>query len=168
MNILMVTMRLIHILSSVVLVGGSIMMTAFVGPSAKKVGPDAGKMMQQLTLRSPFANTMAITGVLTVASGLIMYWYLFRGINIQSTPGLMLTIGGITGLIAFGMGIITQRGNTLKMIAIADEIAAAGGPPTPEQMTTLGVLQESQAKAGALLTLILVLTLIFMTLSEQI
>lgn len=168
MNILMVTMRLIHILSSMVWIGGSIMMTAFIGPSAKKVGPDAGKMMQQLTLRSPFANTMALVAILTAGSGLTMYWYLFRGINTQSTPGLMLTIGGITGLIAFAMGFLTQRSNTVKMIAIADEIAAAGGPPTPEQMTTLGVLQESQAKAGALLTLILVLTLIFMTLSEQI
>ncbi len=166
MNVLMIVSRVIHILFGVLWAGGAMMMTGFVGPTAKAIGPDAKAFMQHLTLRGKFSGAMAWAAVLTTLSGVAMYWYLFRGISISTGAGLALTFGGLFGLIAFLIGFLGMKANTDKMRALVDEIIAAGGPPQPEQLAAIQSFNEQIAKTGALQTLVILLSLFGMTLSE--
>jgi uncharacterized membrane protein len=164
MDIWIVLFRLIHIPSAVVWVAGNMMMTLWVGPTAAAVGKDAAPFMQHLSMRSKFSTHVAIASVLTVLSGIILYWLLFQGINVTSTAGLMLTIGGLLGIGGLGHGIFVLKANNDRMMALVNSFT---GPPTSEQAAQLASLQEKSARHGAILTIIVVAALIFMTLGER-
>lgn len=166
MDYLMIVLRIVHIFSGVTWAGGAIVMTAFVGPTAKELGDDASKFMQQLSLRSRFVPTMVWVAILTPISGIWMYWHLFYGINVSSGAGLALTFGGVFGLIGAFLGFYTQKRNIDRVKKIVAEIAASGGPPKPEQMAEIQSRNEAAAKGGALTTVALVLAILGMTLSE--
>ncbi|TAK14908.1 MAG: hypothetical protein EPO32_00125 [Anaerolineae bacterium] len=167
MNTLMIGLRLIHIFSAVVWAGGNFTMSTFVGPTAKAVGPDAAKFMQRFVLHSRFSNYIGIAAILTALSGLAMYGYLFKGIApLDTGVGLSLTIGGIFGLSALGMGFATQKRSSDRIAAILNAAMAASAPPNPEQMQEMAALQEKMARSGATLNILLGLALIGMTLSE--
>lgn len=166
MNGTMVILRIIHIFSGVLWAGGSIMMTAFIGPAAREVGADAKAFMQQLTLRSRFSPVMSLSAVLTVISGAAMYWLIFNGINLATGAGLALTVGGLLGIIAAVVGFYTQKGGVDRLKAISKNIQIAGGPPSAEQAKEIQTIQENIAKSGAFLTMLILLSLLGMSLSE--
>ena len=167
MNVFMVIMRLIHIPAGVFWVGGVLILVTFISRSAQAVGEDAAKFMQHFTLRSGFQQSMAGAGILTVASGYLMYYRLFGWLAPLNTgAGLALTVGGTAGIIALLIGFFVFAKGTNRMRAIADEIAASGGPPKPEQLAEMGTLQETLSRAGGITAVLMVIALIGMTLSE--
>lgn len=167
MNVFMVVLRLIHIPSAVFWVGGVLTMVTFISRSAQAVGEDAKKFMQHFTLRSGFQQSMAGAGILTVASGYLMYYRLFGWLAPLNTgAGLALTIGGAAGLIALLIGVLVMGRGTNRMRSIANAIASGGGPPKPEQLAEMGTLQERVSTAGGITAVLMVISLIGMTLSE--
>ena len=166
MNILLIMLRIIHIFAGIIWASGSVMMSFFVGPTAKEIGAEARPFMQHLTLRSRFAPAMSVSAVLTVISGIWLYFILFKGINISTGASLALTLGGLFGIIALLIGFFTQKRSTDRLKAIGAEIAAAGGPPQPEQLAEIQSLNEKMAKSGAALTLAIGLSILGMALSE--
>ena len=167
MDVYMVVLRLIHIPSAVFWVGGILMMVTFISRSAEAVGEDATKFMQHFTLRSGFSQSMAGVGTLAVVSGYLLYYRLFGWLAPLNTgAGLALTIGGASGIIALLIGFLILARAGSRMRAIADDIARSGGPPKPEQLAEMGILQERLASAGGLTAVFMVIALIGMTLSE--
>lgn len=61
---------------------------------------------------------------------------------ITSGPGLGFTIGSLAALAAYGVGFFGIRPRVERMNALGQAIAAAGGPPTPEQAAELGRLEK--------------------------
>lgn len=166
MNVLMVVLRLIHIFSAVLWIGATYSLILFVMPTAKAVGADAQKFMQHFTQRSGLSRVLTLAAVLTVLSGLLMYGYLFQGLAPLNTgSGLALTLGGLAGIAAIGSGTSTG-GLIRRMQALGQQIAQAGGPPSPQQAADLAKLQEAMARRTALTAIFLTLALIGMTLSE--
>ncbi len=166
MNTTMIILRLIHLFSAVIWMGGSFVMVGFVGPAARAVGQDAQKFMQQLTVRSRFSVVMTILAVLTVLSGLSMYWLLFHGIVVSTGAGLALTVGGGAGIYALGAGYFSQGRSIARMKVISMEIAKSGGAPKPEQAAEMQALQEKMRRGGLEMVTAMVVALIGMTLSE--
>jgi hypothetical protein len=109
-------------------------------------------------------------GYLTVLSGLVMYWQIFnfRLSALSSGYGLMLTLGAIAGFIGLLTGYFLQNRITVKMKALSESIAAAGGPPTPEQQTEMKSLSETVTRGGQISSVSLALALLGMSVAQYV
>ena len=117
MNYLMISMRIIHIFTGVFWAGTSFFMLSFVTPTVIATGQEGQKFMQQLAFRTRFTTAMLAVAILSVLSGLVMYWEIFefRLAALSSGYGLMLTLGAIAGFIGFLTGYFMQNRTTHKM-----------------------------------------------------
>lgn len=167
MDIWMVVLRLIHIFSGVLWAGGGFIMTGFIGPTAEALQQDAAQFMQHFNFKRRFSSMMGVFATLTVLSGLAMYYRLFGWFaNLNVGSGLALTVGSAAGLVAFFIGLFLMMPNNKRLEALGKEIAASGGPPAPEKLAEMQKVQERIATSGAWDTVLIVIALIGMTLSE--
>ena len=168
MDVTRIVLRLIHIFSGVFWVGAVWMLTTYIGSTARALGKDAAPFMQHFTLRSGFQRTISIAAGLSLLSGSWLYWINFGdAIVVNTGRGLALTFGATAGIIAFFIGALVIGRNTNKIRALADSMAASGGPPSKDNLGMMQSLQEKVASAGALTAVFMVLALIGMTLSEH-
>lgn len=142
MNFLMIVLRLIHIFAGIFWVGVSFFNIRYLQPAIQATAPDGQKIMQHLTQRTNFTTAVYSAATLTMLSGLIMYGYLFEfRVEAMTSPyGLVLGIGGLSGIIAWMVAIFVIRNIISEMGALGRAIQEQGGPPTPEQMEALGGL----------------------------
>jgi hypothetical protein len=163
MDFYLLILRLIHILSAVFWAGGVIHLAMFIMPSVNTSMPEGGKVMQRLIAGYHFPTYMATAGALTVLSGLMMYDNLSRHFStewIGSSHGLCLTIGALSAITAFLLGILINKPRADKMGRIGKEIMQAGGKPTEVQiakMTALRMGITSLTKVMAVLVLVAVI-----------
>lgn len=148
MDAFMIILRLIHIFAGIFWVGNAFFMLFFLTPTVQALGSDGGKFMQGVLRLTPLVMFMPIVALFTVGSGLIMYWKVSDGFDsdwMSLTSSIVLSIGVVTGILAFGHGGATVGTRSARMKKIAEDIAAAGGPPTPEQMAEIQKLQPELA-----------------------
>ncbi len=162
MDTYMIILRLLHIFAGIFWVGTAFFFVLFLEPTITTAGPAGGTVMGRLML-TRFPMVMAVSSILTVAAGFLMYLIDSSGFqtNWISTPsGVTMTIGSLAGILAFLLGLIVQMPASARMAALQKEIQAAGGPPKPSQMEELHVLQDRISNAsrwGAVLMVIAVL-----------
>jgi hypothetical protein len=102
--------------------------------------------MRELIMNRRFPNFLVAMGSLTVLAGLALY---LKGIDdadgignyLDSTYGLVLTIGAISAIIALTIGMTMTRPTITRTMQLAGEIGAMEGPPPPEKAAELGDLQ---------------------------
>jgi len=141
-----VIFRLIHILAGVAWAGGVFLFVVFVQPSAAAVGPAAGPMMGQLLSVRKLVDRLLMLAATTIAAGLVLYIKLWSehgsfGDWVGSSYGAGLTIGMIAAIAAASSGLFGTRPNVQRLLALQGQIAASGGPPTPEQAAEVASLQ---------------------------
>jgi hypothetical protein len=115
-----------------------------------------------LTRRTRLLTTVYTAATLTLLSGLIMYWALvgFRASILFSGYGIVLTIGGAAGIVAWVIAMVTIRRTLNEMMALGGEIQAQGGPPSPEQgnrMQRLTARLNTAGQVGVVFMLVAVL-----------
>ena len=160
----MLPFRFLHIVSGVLWVGAAFLFVAFIGPSAAEVGPSAGPLLTAAVKKRKVAKVISLLGMITVAAGWVMWFRLAErsssfGDWVGSSYGLALTIGGVLATITFFVGYYGVGRNVERMVDLGGEIAAAGGPPSPEQdaeMQRLGSALERHGKADLVLLLLAV------------
>ena len=157
---MMIILNLVHILAGVSWAGGVLLFTFFVAPAARDAGPQGGAFMQKLVNEKRFPQAMMLSGILTILSGLAMYWLVSRGLDaawMSSDHGIAITVGAIAGILAAILsGAMTGRASR-RLGALMQEIQAAGGQPTPEQQEVIKSLQATMrlgSLAGAAFILI--------------
>ena len=150
MNVLMIVLRIVHIFSGVFWVGVSFFNIGFLQPTVQATGTEGQKVMQHLASQTRFAATSYTAATLTLLSGWLMYWnlYGFRLSVLASGTGLLLTIGGIAGTIAWVIAIFFIRRVLGRMEAIGGAIQEQGGPPTPDQASEMQASGERLVKLG--------------------
>jgi UDP-N-acetylmuramyl pentapeptide phosphotransferase/UDP-N-acetylglucosamine-1-phosphate transferase len=160
----MVILRLIHIFSAVIWAGYAFVMMLFISPALGPMGAEGGKIMMRISGTKNFKRIIPSVAGLTVLTGVIMYYRLFGPFAPLNTgPGLALTVGGLAGILAFADGL--RLGSKQRaMESLAGEIG--GGKPSAEQAAKLGALQEAIARSGMTSTILMVIALAGMTLSE--
>lgn len=170
MNYLMIALRIIHIFSGVFWAGTSFFMISFVTPSVIATGQEGQKFMQQLAFRTRFAAAMLGVSVLTILSGLVMYWEIFgfKLSALRTGYGLTLTLGALSALIAFVVGYYMQNLGIKRMKAISTSIAASGGPPSPEQQAEMKSLSDSVARGGQITSVFLAFALLGMSIAQYV
>lgn len=162
-------LRLIHIFSGVFWVGVALLMAGFILPSAKAIGPESGKFMQQLARQNRFPLMVEIASLLTLFSGLWLYWLISGGFQpswFATKAGLSLTIGGTMASITYGLGYVFQKPAAKRIGLIGQAIQQAGGSPTAEQLADMQVQQQRLAQGNVLAAILLTLAVAGMALAR--
>ena len=170
MNVLIIFLRVVHIFSGVFWVGASFFNLGFLQPTVRATGNEGQKVMQHLTSRTRFTVTAYTAATLTLLSGWIMYWNLFRfRLSILSSGyGLFITIGGLAGTIAWLIAIILVRRALGRMEAVGSAIQEQGAPPTPEQASSLQAIGSQLMKLGQWAVVFMVVALLGMSTAQYV
>ncbi len=144
MQTLAIVLRLFHVISAVFWVGGLTLLTVFITPAIGATGQVGEKFMQYLMGHTKLTVFMPGVGLVTVLSGLALYWRntsMSAGTFASSPPGMTYGVGGLAGIIALIVGVIMigRSGNELGRIGAV--IGASGGPPSSEQVERIAVLR---------------------------
>lgn len=164
MDIYMILLRVIHITSGVLWVGGAFFITLFVEPAAKAAGPEGGKLMERLTA-TRFPQILTLAAVLAILSGILLYWRISAGFQlawITTSTGLAFATGGLAALTAFGVGVFMVRPKLERLGALGKGIDSSSGAPSPGQLVEIHALQESAGRLSRLNAYVLLVILIAM------
>ncbi|HSL43143.1 MAG TPA: hypothetical protein VK897_06905 [Anaerolineales bacterium] len=157
-------LRIIHIVAGVFWVGGSLVMTFFVGPTVGAIGEPGQKFMGYLVNNLKFSNRMAIASGLTILAGFILYGLDARAGTawLRSDFAVGLGIGAIFALVGFVFGILVGR-NIRAMARLGAQIQ---GKPSDELLNQIQGLQKRQATYSMLSTVAIVLATVFMAIAR--
>jgi uncharacterized membrane protein len=163
----MVVFRFFHIVAGVLWVGSAWLFVAFIGPSAAEVGPSAGPLLTAAVKKRKVAKVITVIGAVTVLAGWILWLkdmslYPSLGDWLSSRFGVVLTIGGVLATIAAVVGSIGVGLRVERLVDLGNEIAASGGPPSPEQQGHLDHLSRELERHGKLDLALLMLAVIAM------
>jgi uncharacterized membrane protein len=161
----MLTLRLIHILSGIFLVGGVLVLAGFLLPALRAAGPEGGRFMQQVMQRRRLPAYLAVAMALTVLSGLGMYGRLAaltHGAWAASRMGITLGVGGLSAILAALVGVVVARPAGARLAALGQTMqqAQAAGErlPPAAQLAEIEALQARIGRALAVVTALLVLS----------
>ncbi len=169
MDAYMVVLRIVHILAGVFWVGAAFTVILFIQSTAREVGPAAGPFMAHLAGKKRLVDFVLSAAALTILAGLLMYWRVSGGLDgdwIGSAPGLSLTVGAIAAIAAFTLGLTVVRPTIMATLAIGREVAASGGPPTPEQGAQLQAYAHRSKVVGQIIVPLLTIAVIGMAIAR--
>jgi len=149
-SLLIAILRIIHIFAGVLWVGSAFFNLLFVQPSVRATGAEGQKLNQYLVQKTRLTTYVYAMATLNMLAGLALYYILsgFRPSFFQSGYGLVLTIGGVAGVISWVMVVFLVRGIFNRMGALGRVIQSQGGPPTPEQASELKALGARLSSLG--------------------
>ncbi len=165
MDTYMVVLRVVHILAGVFWVGAALTTLLFIQPTARELGPAAGPFMMHLAGRKRLIDYVLSAAGLTVLAGLLMYWRVTGGLDLDvigSAYGISLTIGALCAIAALAIGVSVVRPGIMATLAIGREVAASGGAPTPEQAAQMQAIQRRSTAAGKAIVPLLIVAVIGM------
>ena len=169
MDIFYMVLRVLHILGGIFWAGGATAFVLFVAPAAAQTAPESNKFMANLTDKQKLSVWMSVGAGINVLAGILLFWRDSAGFNaawFNSAFAMSFTIGALSGLVAFVVGIVFSRPRADRMGALGKEIMMAGKPPTPEQMAEMKKLGGQLAFYGKLTIAFLVITILGMALAR--
>jgi uncharacterized membrane protein len=164
--------RFLHIVAGVLWVGSAFLFSGFIGPSAAEVGPSAGPLIANMVKKRKLVKVIVGLSGITVLAGWILWLknldrYGGLGDWLSSSFGLALTIGGVLATIAFGIGLRGIAPNVEKLVDLGGQIAAGGGPPTPEQAAEMERTQKTLESASKIDLVLLLLAVTAMATARS-
>jgi hypothetical protein len=153
-QIVVIILRLLHISFGMFWVGSALTTSFLTLPTVRATGPVGGQFFGEFMRRNRYSNLMLVAGLVTIASGLALYWDFYVGLAWSlSRPGPE-TIFGLGGLVAI---VVAVAANTMipsvskKLAEIGRSIQAAGGNggmPASELLAERGRLSLRLARIG--------------------
>ena len=166
MDIVAVVLRIVHIVSGVLWVGGAGLFFFYLEPSIKKLGPDADKFVDEVVNRRKVPIYFMTVSTLTVVAGAILYLRDF-GATIDTSPfGLALGLGGLAALIAWLGGNLLIPSTLVKLTAIGAEMKASAGTPPAELVARLEATQERLRLIGTIDIVLLLIAVVAMAIAR--
>jgi uncharacterized membrane protein len=170
MSWLTVVLRVLHIGGGVFWAGATFTFASFVEPTATAAGPEGGRFIQRLA-GSGYSPVMTIAGLLTVVAG---SWLLsidsggFQSAFMGSGLGVMLSVGGLCGVLAAVVGLGVQGRNAARLQAVAKAMQGQAGGPAPEQLAQAQLLQGKLRNGGRLAAVLLGIAVICMAVARYV
>jgi uncharacterized membrane protein len=135
-DLLTIALRIVHIVSAIIWVGGAALIVLYVQPAAEKLGPVGGQFLEELFMRRRVSNYFAIAATLVVIAGVSLY--IKNYLSVATTlPALTFLVGGILGIIAWARGGTVLQKAFAAQAAAAAEVRASTGAPNPEALARL-------------------------------
>jgi uncharacterized membrane protein len=163
------TLRAIHILSGALWVGAAFFNAAYLIPSIMSAGPAGAQVMRVMVQVRRLPVFMNAVMALTLLSGLLLYGWSsggFRPAWITSNMGWAFTLGALLAFTTAGIGHFVTVPTVRKLGRLGAAIAAAGGPPSPDQAAEVGALQRRMLRAARLGSALIVLATILMAVAR--
>jgi hypothetical protein len=167
----MIVLRLFHIFSGVLWVGGVALLSWFIIPAVEGTGPAGGGVMKFLLVKTKFGPYFPALAGFTVLSGILMYWWdgsRSTGTFYSSPMGVTLSIGGLSGIVAMIFGGAVVGRASAGMARIFRAVDAQGGPPTPEQTAELMALRAKVSWAARIVLPLLLIAVIAMAIARYV
>jgi hypothetical protein len=139
-------------------VGFMVYMVAFLMPALQTVGPAAGQVMAALQRRRLMAFMPGVA-LLTLLSGLRLYWIMSDGFSpayVHSRMGMTFGIAGLLAITAFVLGMTVTRPAMARMSALGAQLPTAGEAERPALQAEMARLRE-RGRRGSLGIVTLVL-----------
>lgn len=136
MNFGLILLRIIHIGSAILWVGAGATMLFIVTPTVRRLGKLGGTFMGALLLYSPFSTLFSIVSVLTTLSGVALFIIVSGTLNplwFSNPSAIVLSIGSVFGLLAFGHGSAALSKYTSEGKQLAQSMQNLQGSP-PEEL----------------------------------
>ena len=148
----MLVLRLFHIVAGALWFGSAFLFAGFIGPAAAETAPASGVLMSAVVKKRRVAEVIKWLAITTVLAGWAIWlkYALTVGVVdwVTTSYGLVLTIGGVAATAAAYFGITGIGNNVEKLVELGDQVAASGGPPTPEQGAEMGRLGAEIQRHG--------------------
>ena len=149
MDLWIIALRILHVGSAILWVGGSFFIERFFQPAADELGP-SGVPFVSAVLRRRMPAYFTIVAALTVLAGSALYW-IDAGGNVigyltGGGPGTVFGIGGIAAWISFIIGGALIGPNSAKMAKASEAIAKTGS--TPELLAQVAAAAAAIKRAG--------------------
>lgn len=161
----LIVLRAVHILTAVFWVGSFYLFFFFIEPSVKELGPTGGQFMGHLAGKKKMPIVIAVTAATTIVAGTLLYWRVSGGFNVDwitSAPGVALTVGALSAIVAFGLGFIIIKPAVDRMGVIGQGIAATGTPPSEDQAAEMQRLGARLVVVGRIDLVLLTVAVIMM------
>jgi hypothetical protein len=160
MSFILTFLRVVHIVAGAFWVGSALMIALVILPGVRRAGPGSERALPMAQI----SQAMGLSSLLTTLAGLVLYILVSRFALgwITSGFGLSLTLGALAGLAAWLFGALSTGPTSKKLGALASQIGAAGGPPTPEQAAELARLRAKLSTSSAWSTILATAALVFM------
>lgn len=165
LGVYLIVLRLVHVVASVCWAGGGFIFFLFVEPTAKALAPTGMQFVDHMVTKRRFSIFMVISSTLTLLSGALLLWQYASSdfLSYVSTgPGLGFTIGSVTGMIVYFIGMFGVNPRAIKLAKIDKAIRAAGSPPTPAQGAELSKLNREMSALSLADFVLVVLSLVLM------
>jgi uncharacterized membrane protein len=165
MNYLIMVLRVIHIFAGIVWVGGTLIMTFFIGPTIGATAEAGQKFIGHLMSNMKFSQRMAAAAGTTILAGAILFWIDSDGFTsawASSGAGRGFGIGAVFAIIGFVFGMLIGRTTT----AMAQLGAQFQGKPSPDQIAQMQVLRKQQTTYSTIASTSLILAVIFMSIAR--
>ena len=157
-------LRIIHIVGGVFWVGGTLILTFFIGPAVDATAEAGQKFVGHLMNNLKFSNRMSAAAGLTILAGVILFGLDARAGSawVRSGMGVGLSIGAGFAVIGFIFGILIGR-STKAMATLG---AKMQGKPSPDQILQMQTIQKQQATYSIISAIALILAVTFMSIAR--
>jgi uncharacterized membrane protein len=165
-------LRFIHIVVGVFWVGTIVFVAFYLLPTVRAVGPAGGPVMQQLTQVRRLPTALLVAGVLTVLSGLTLYWNDSAGFKskewLASGTGMTFGFGAAMAILTLVIGSAVNSPTAKRIGALGAAIREAGGPPSADQAAQMQRLQNRLLSAQRLTAVLLLLATAAMSVARYV
>lgn len=162
-----IILRIIHLVAGAFWVGGALVTAFFVLPTVKASGPVGGQFAGALMARTHLPEWLTWAGVVSVLSGLLLYWDLYAGLPWAGfEPQVVIGIGGLLAIISLALGFIVSAPTAARMGAVGKAIQTQGTPPTPTQIAERDKLLARLTNAAMVNAALIVITLVCMAIGR--
>jgi len=170
MSWLTILLRVLHIGGGVFWAGATLLFAGFIEPAAAAAGPEGARFVQRLAV-SGYAAAMTVAGAMTVIAGIWLFSIDSGGFQpafMGSRFGVMLSIGGLCGLLGAVVGLGVQGRNAARLQSIARAIPSQSGGPMPEQLVQQAAILRKLRNGGRLTALLLAIAVGCMAIARYV
>lgn len=151
MDVLEILLRILHIGSGIFWVGTAWFFFGFVEPTTQAIGSAAGPFMHHVVSQRRVVPAVLGAATLNVLAGVILYWRTSGGLDqawLKSGTGIGFTFGALCAIAAWILGLRMLGPTIEKLDEAGSAMAAAGRPPTPEELGRMGALAHRLHRIG--------------------
>jgi uncharacterized membrane protein len=166
----LIVARIIHVLLGVTWVGSMFFVTTFLVPSVGDVGPDGSKVIAALSRRK-FMVFLPAAGIITILSGLYLYWVASSGFApeyMRSGAGQTYGIGAALAIIGFVLGVTITRPAMIKSMQLAQSAMSASPTEREAIMAQAMALRARSASVGRVILVLLMTATLTMAIGRYV
>lgn len=159
-----VVLRVLHILVAALWVGAAGLLAVVVMPAVGDAGVAGGPFLASLHRRKLHVF-MAASALLTVLSGIWLYWVLTTGFDpsiVWSRGGMVFGIGGLCGLAALIIGGAIIGPGFARLAGLAEQTSAMPETGRADHLQRLAALRRRTMLASKCALALIVIALVLM------